>query len=52
MYDVVIIGAGIAGLTAGIYAARGNLKVKIFAEKRFGGQIINSLEVENYPCVL
>lgn len=52
MYDVVIIGAGMAGLTAGIYAARGNLKVKILEEKSFGGQIINSLNVENYPGFL
>lgn len=49
MYDVVIIGAGMAGLTAGIYAARGNLKVKILEAKAVGGQIINSLNVENYP---
>lgn len=49
MYDVVIIGAGMAGLTAGIYAARGNLKVKILESKAVGGQIINSLNVENYP---
>lgn len=49
MYDVVIIGAGMAGLTAGIYAARGNLKVKILEANSFGGQIINSLNVENYP---
>lgn len=49
MYDVVIIGAGMAGLTAGIYAARGNLKVKILEAYSFGGQIINSLNVENYP---
>lgn len=49
MYDVVIIGAGMAGLTAGIYAARGNKKVKILEAYSFGGQIINSLNVENYP---
>lgn len=49
MYDVVIIGAGMAGLTAGIYTARGNLKVKILEANSFGGQIINSLNVENYP---
>lgn len=49
MYDVVIIGAGMAGLTAGIYAARANLRVKILEEKGFGGQIVNSLNVENYP---
>ncbi len=52
MYDVVIIGAGMAGLTAGIYAARANLKVCILEEKSFGGQIINSLNVENYPGYL
>ncbi len=49
MYDVIIVGAGMAGLTAGIYAARANLHVKIFEVSGFGGQIINSLNVENYP---
>ncbi len=49
MYDVVIIGGGPAGLSAGIYAARGGLKTVIFEGKIFGGQIVTSYEVENYP---
>ncbi|MCX6012116.1 MAG: thioredoxin-disulfide reductase [Chloroflexi bacterium] len=49
MYDVVIIGGGPAGLTAGIYAARDRQKA-ILLEKAFtGGQIVNSEKVENYP---
>ena len=38
MYDVVIIGAGPAGLSAGIYACRGGLKVAIIENKSVGGQ--------------
>ncbi len=48
-YDVVIIGGGIAGLTASIYAARGGLKTLILEKGQLGGQIINSNNVENYP---
>ena len=49
MYDIVIIGAGTAGLTAGIYAARSNKKVLIIEASSFGGQIINSNKIDNYP---
>ncbi len=49
MHDVVIIGGGPAGLTAGIYAARGGLKTLLCEEKLLGGQIVLSFEVENYP---
>ncbi len=49
MHDVVIIGGGPAGLTAGVYAARGGLKTLICEEKIIGGQIVLSYEVENYP---
>ncbi len=49
MHDVVIIGGGPAGLTAGVYAARGGLKSLICEEKIIGGQIVLSYEVENYP---
>ncbi|PMP92793.1 MAG: thioredoxin-disulfide reductase [Desulfurella sp.] len=48
MYDVVIVG-GPAGLTAGIYAARSGLKTIILEEKVFGGQIVFSADLENYP---
>ncbi|MBQ9029620.1 thioredoxin-disulfide reductase [Candidatus Saccharibacteria bacterium] len=49
MYDVVIIGAGAAGLTAAIYARRAEKSVLVLEATTFGGQIINTLEIENYP---
>ena len=49
MYDIIIIGAGPAGLTAGIYALRANLKVLILEANAIGGQIASSPKVENYP---
>jgi len=49
MYDTVIVGGGPAGLTAGIYAARSGLKTIILEEKVFGGQIVFSADLENYP---
>lgn len=48
-YDVVIIGAGPAGLAAAIYAARGGLKTIIFEKAVVGGQITMTAEIENYP---
>jgi thioredoxin reductase (NADPH) len=48
-YDVVIIGGGPAGLTAGIYAGRGNLTTVILEKGQPGGQIAQTEEVENYP---
>lgn len=52
MYDLIIVGAGVAGLTSAIYALRANKKVLILEKKSYGGQIIESLEVENYPGFL
>lgn len=49
MYDLIIIGAGPAGLTAGIYACRANLKTLILEKESIGGQIASSPLVENYP---
>ena len=49
MYDTIIIGAGPAGLTAGIYLARGGYKVLILEKEGIGGQIASSPLVENYP---
>lgn len=49
MYDLIIVGAGPAGLTAGIYALRANLKVLMFERESIGGQISSSPLVENYP---
>ncbi|MBR1376428.1 MAG: thioredoxin-disulfide reductase [Bacilli bacterium] len=51
MYDIIIIGAGPAGLTAAIYALRANKKVLIFEAKSYGGQIVNANMVENYPGI-
>jgi thioredoxin reductase (NADPH) len=48
-FDVLIIGGGPAGLTAGIYAGRGNLRVGILEKGNPGGQIAQTEEVENYP---
>lgn len=48
-YEVVIIGGGPAGLTAGIYAARARLKSLLIEKGAAGGWIINAGEVENYP---
>lgn len=51
MYDIIIIGAGPAGLSAAIYAARAMKKVLVLEANNYGGQIINSSVVENYPGV-
>ncbi len=51
MYDVVIIGGGAAGLTAGIYSARAGLKTLIIEHKFTGGQTATTSSVENYPGV-
>ena len=51
MYDVAIIGGGPAGITAAIYAARAGLKTVIFEKNFFGGQIVNSHRIDNYPAL-
>jgi thioredoxin reductase (NADPH) len=48
-YEVVIIGGGPAGLTAGLYSARAGLKTVLLERGMFGGQIVNAPKVENYP---
>ena len=51
MYDIIIVGAGPAGLTSALYALRANKKVLILESKTYGGQIVNASKVENYPGV-
>ena len=50
MYDIIVIGAGPVGLTAAIFARRASKKVLVFEAKTYGGQIINTLAIENYPA--
>lgn len=51
MFDIIIIGAGPAGLTSALYALRANKMVLILESKCYGGQIINAYKVENYPGI-
>lgn len=49
MYDVIILGSGPAGLTAAIYTTRANLKTLVIAGEKWGGQLMLTTEVENFP---
>ena len=49
LYDVVIIGSGPAGYTAGIYTSRAKLRTRIISGSLPGGQLMTTSEVENYP---
>lgn len=49
MYDIIIVGAGPAGLTAALYALRADKRVLVIEKESFGGQITFSPLVENYP---
>ncbi|HEX2923987.1 MAG TPA: thioredoxin-disulfide reductase [Chloroflexota bacterium] len=48
-YDVIIVGGGPAGLTAGLYASRAKLKAVLIEKKWPGGQLLNTEAVEDYP---
>ena len=48
MYDIIIIGAGPAGMTASIYSRRALKKTLVLEASNYGGQIINTLDIENY----
>ena len=49
MYDIIVIGAGPAGLTAALYARRAEKSVLIIERSTFGGQMTYSPKIENYP---
>lgn len=49
MYDMIIIGAGPAGMSAAIYGLRAGRSVLLLEQKSYGGQIVNTPEIENYP---
>lgn len=49
MYDMIIIGAGVAGMTAAIYARRAGKSVLVFENMVCGGQIVNTMRIENWP---
>ena len=49
--DVIIVGAGTAGLTAAIYVQRAGKKALVFEEAVYGGQIVNTPDIENYPGI-
>ncbi len=49
IYDTIIVGSGPSGLTAGIYTSRGNRKTLILAGRKWGGQLMLTTEVENFP---
>ena len=49
IYDVIVVGAGVAGLTSAIYLRRAEKKVLVLDKMSYGGQIINTLDIENYP---
>lgn len=51
MYDVIVIGAGPAGLSSAIYALRAGRRVLVLEGKSYGGQIVNTPKVENYPGI-
>ncbi|HCU07779.1 MAG TPA: thioredoxin-disulfide reductase [Clostridiales bacterium] len=49
IYDVIIVGAGPAGLAAGLYAGRSRLSTLIVEKEKDGGQIVQTAEIDNYP---
>ena len=49
IYDIIIVGGGPAGLSAGLYGSRAKLDVLIIEKAKFGGQTTTTAELENYP---
>ena len=52
MYDIIVIGAGPAGMTAALYALRADKTVLLLEKENFGGQITFSPRLENYPSII
>ena len=52
MYDLIVIGMGIGGITAGIYAKRGNLNVLLLDKGMPGGMLNNIEKISNYPGLI
>ena len=51
MYDLIVIGAGAAGMTSALYALRNNKTVLVLEGESLGGQIATSPRLENYPSI-
>ena len=51
MHDIIVIGAGPAGLTAALYALRASKSVLVIEQSTFGGQVTFSPKIENYPGI-
>lgn len=51
MYDIIIVGAGTAGLSAAIYGVRAGKSVLVLEAASYGGQIVNTPDIENYPGI-
>ena len=52
MHDIIVIGAGPAGMTAALYALRADKSVLLLEKENFGGQITYSPRLENYPSIM
>ncbi len=50
MYDIIVIGAGTAGMTAAVYGRRANKSVLLLEAKSYGGQIVSAHRIDNYPA--
>ena len=51
MTDILIVGAGPAGLTASVYACRAGMQVTVFDKNLYGGQAAITKDIENFPAI-